>query len=168
MYLIYHVIENVLTFFSYSTNYKNAQLVMYSVCYRIWTPIHDIAIICELPLSQKNCHRLLKNLVNAQLLECCMRKLIQGLLFFVLADLYELQGLKLQVQQDNHHTISRPFGPSRPSWPPGVIPKTPVCLSKMLKRLMFSPFKLPSTIRPGVVANYKWSDGVAFDRGTAS
>ena len=47
--------------------------------------------------------------------------------FFVLADLYELQGLKLQVQQDNHHTILRPFGPSRPSWP-----------SKVLKRLMFS------------------------------
>ena len=51
--------------------------------------------------------------------------------FFVLADLYELQGLKLQVQQDNHHTILRPFGPSRPSWP-----------SKVLKRLMFSPFKI--------------------------
>ena len=44
---------------------------------------------------------------------------------------------------------------------------------------MFSPFKVPSTIRLGVVdqlavfyqfvvANYKWSDGVAIDRGTTT
>ena len=68
-------------------------------------PMTDV-VIWERPLCSKICHRLLKKpLVDAQLLQCCMRKLIQALLFFVLVDLYELQGLKLQVQQDNHHTI---------------------------------------------------------------